>query len=92
MARETAETVLRHNILGTTRYSDTVVAVITVVAVDGDVFTVNADSVGVGWETLARLFGVIGRICVDIGVEDLGVRPRNADTPSNGLDEPDVGD
>ncbi len=47
MTREATISVLRYNIVAAIHYIDTVVTVMTVVAVDGDIGTTNAYAVGV---------------------------------------------
>lgn len=92
MTREAAIPVLRHDIVATIRDIDTVIAVMTVVAVDSDVGAANADAVGVGGEGGSLVSSAIIRRCVDKMVADLNIGPGNAKTPSDGLDDLDVGD
>ena len=47
MTREATISVLRHDIATTIRYIDTVVTIITIVSIDGDVATANGNAVGV---------------------------------------------
>jgi hypothetical protein len=92
VTREAAVSVLRHDIGATICYIDTVVTVITVVAIDGDVGTANADTVGVGGERDGLVAGAVDWCCVMEMVGDLDVGPRNAHTPSDRFVNLDVGD
>ena len=92
MTREAAISVLRNDIATTIRNSDTIIAVITIVAIEGDVGAANVDAIGVGGRRHGLGTGVTVRSCVDKMVADLNVGPRNAKAPSDGLDYFDVGD
>ena len=92
MTREAAISVLRNNIVATIPNSDTIITVINVVAVDSDVCAANADAVSVSGKGHGLVSGAIARNCVDKMVTDLNVGPGNAKTPSDGLDDLDVGD
>ena len=91
MTREAAIPVLRNDIATTIRNSDTIIAVITIVAIESDVGAANVDAVGVGGRRHGLRTGVTVRSCVNKMVADLNVGPGNAKAPSDGLDDFDVG-
>ena len=92
MTREAAIPVLRNNIVTTSPNSNTIIAVITIVAIESDVGAANVNAIGVGGRRHGLGMGVTVRSCVDKMVADLNVGPRNAKAPSDGLDYFDIGD
>jgi hypothetical protein len=93
MTRVATISVLYQDIVATIRYIDTVVTVMTVVAVEGDISTANGDAVGVCGEAFGGMTrSAVRWRCVNEMVGDLYVAPRNAETPSDRLNDLDVGD
>ena len=92
MTREAAISVLRNDIVTTSPNSDTIIAVIAIVAIKSDVGAANIDAIGVGGRRHGLGMAITVRSCVNKMVADLNVGPGNAKAPSDGLDDFNVGD